>query len=155
MLENCLLQKKKTNFIWFGFYKSVSRVNSNYSHVLVKAMQWKILPGGKREWRVAAWCILGDRSSHVNFMSHTLMAWTDVWPGNQEEKKVHAFRRFNKQHMFHWGGYSTLDLWVPTGVSSRVGRLWQDAIRGDAALSFGWLSIPEAVRVWSLSLDRF
>lgn len=104
-----------------------------------------------RMWRVSAWRIVGDRGSHVNLIGHTLMAWTDVWTGNQQEKiKGHATRHLNKQHMFHWDGYSTLDWWVPTGADGSVWRLWQDVVGGDAALGplggflFHNLSVSEA-----------
>lgn len=76
----------------------------------------------------------------------------------EKKKKGHALRRFNKQHMFHRGGYSTLDWWVPTRVNSRAGRLWQDPVRyyqGRCYESSGWLSVPILVSVCGLSLDRF
>lgn len=60
--------------------------------------------------------------------------------------------------MFHWGGYSTLDWWVPTRVNSRAGRLWQDPVRyyqGRRYESFGRLSVPIPVSVCRLSLERF
>ena len=71
----------------------------------------QIRPWGEGECRVAAWWI-ADRNSHVNLISHTLMAWTDVWPGNQErerEKKSTCFQAFRQtayvppRWLFHLG----------------------------------------------------
>lgn len=79
----------KYNFSYSVFQKSAGEVNCNHSHMQVYPDWYKFVPGEKEhgEWQL-------DRSSHVNLISHTLMAWTDVWPGNQEigEKKKKSTR---------------------------------------------------------------
>lgn len=67
----------------------------------------------------------------------------------REKKRTmkQPLRRFNKQHMFHWEGYSTLDWGVPTGATSREGSrwLWQEPVKWTPrgwCIQSSWLPEP-------------
>lgn len=125
---------------------------------------YKCVPGGgEGNGGVAARCSVGDRRSHVNLISRTLMGWTDVWPGRQEVEKKRKEKRTRSQ-AFQQTAYVPLRWLFHLGLVSANNSEKQSrkTLTRSCQVSSGemlwvrWVaSIPKPVSVCGLSLNRF
>lgn len=88
---------------------------------------YKSVPGGEAhgEWQLDVLEVI-EALMWIWSATHWWLEQTHGLESKKKKKKTwkkgkkngHALRHFNKQHMFLWGGYSTLDRWVPRGANT-------------------------------------